>query len=230
MFFGTPEERAKRGTVLFYHGFGSTKETYRAELAKLAEAGFLAIGIDGIGHGERRYPDFNERFPPLIPSLAGDPQLEAAFLTIVRLTAQEIPSILDTLVEYGWAHAGCIGIAGQSFGGFVTYAAIIADRRIQVATPIAGSPQWKLLWPGSPHLHSDQFFPVALLSQTGGQDTNVLPEIVHTFHQQLAWSYQRAPERLNFIEYPGASHDLSADEWTQAWSAAVRWFETFLPA
>ncbi len=54
LFRGSPEDRAKLGTILFYHGFGQSKEDYRAVLSQFAEAGFLAVGIDGVGHGERR--------------------------------------------------------------------------------------------------------------------------------------------------------------------------------
>src|SRR5271156_3553618 len=52
-----PEVAARRGTVLFYHGFGGTKEKLGAYLSALAEAGFLAVSLDAVGHGERRYPD-----------------------------------------------------------------------------------------------------------------------------------------------------------------------------
>jgi DHA2 family multidrug resistance protein len=55
-------------------------------------------------------------------------------------------------------------------GGYITYAAVVADPRIRVATPILGSPQWKLPWAESPHGHVHRFFPTALLSQTAGVD------------------------------------------------------------
>jgi alpha-beta hydrolase superfamily lysophospholipase len=39
-------------TVLWFHGFTAGKATHRPEFATLAEAGFLAVGIDAAGHGE----------------------------------------------------------------------------------------------------------------------------------------------------------------------------------
>lgn len=81
MFHESPEDGARRGTMLFYHGFGQSKEAYVTVLSRFAEAGFLVIGVDGIGHGERRYPDFNKRFPPIKPSLVGNKEREAAFLS-----------------------------------------------------------------------------------------------------------------------------------------------------
>ncbi len=53
MFRGFPEDKARQGTILFYHGFGASKETYVSVLQHLAEAGFLVVGIDGIGHGSK---------------------------------------------------------------------------------------------------------------------------------------------------------------------------------
>ena len=50
-----------RGTVLLYHGLGASKDSNRAELASLADKGFLAVGIDAIAHGERRATDFDHQ-------------------------------------------------------------------------------------------------------------------------------------------------------------------------
>ena len=55
---GEAREAAWRGTLLFYHGFVASKESQFKELDSLARAGFLAIGVDNVGHGARRYPDF----------------------------------------------------------------------------------------------------------------------------------------------------------------------------
>lgn len=228
MFRGSPEERARQGTILFYHGFGESKDTYVSLLQRFAEAGFLSAGIDGIGHGERRYLDFDERFPPQTPHLAGNMQLEAAFLAVVRATAQEVPVIVDALIEREWAHEDRIGISGHSFGGFVTYVAVLEDQRIRAAAPVLGSPEWKLPWPECPHRHVEHFFPTALLSQTSGKDTKVLPDFARAFHHRLAPYYAQAPERLCYIEHVNSAHDLTEEDWDQAWKNVVRWFEIFL--
>jgi hypothetical protein len=142
----------------------------------------------------------------------------------VRATVQEIPSLLDALIEHGWAHPGRIGIAGHSMGGFVTYAAVIADSRIQVAAAVSGSPRWKLPWPDSPHLHLKRFFPTALLSQTAANDMQVPPDGARELHAALTPYYAQTPERLRLIEYPDATHALSEQVWEQVWGEVVRWF------
>lgn len=228
LFRVSPADSARKGTILFYHGFGASKENYAPVLSQFAEAGFLAIGIDGVGHGERRFPDFNERFPPFEPHLARQVQLEAAFLEVVRATVREVPLVIDALIECRWAYPEQIGIAGISFGGLITYAAVVSDRRIQAAVPVVGSPQWKLPWPDSPHLHSDRFYPTALLSQVAAQDTNQSPDNVRAFHRRLTPYYAQTPERLHYVEFPDSGHDLSQEVRDMAWNAATNWFDTFL--
>ncbi len=228
LFRDSPQDNARHGTILFYHGFGASKETSVPMLSRLATAGFLAVGIDGIGHGERRYVDFDARFPSVASHLMGNAQLEAAFLEVVRATVREVPGILDALLHQHWASPKQIGISGLSFGGFVSYAAVVADKRIRAAAPVVGSPQWKLPWPDSPHLHLDRFYPTALLSQTTGLDTNQPPGAVRAFHQQLAPYYVQAPERLRYIEYPNSPHELRRQDEEEAWNAVVNWFEIFL--
>jgi dienelactone hydrolase len=142
LFRDSPQESAQHGTILFYHGFGASKESCVPVLSQLATAGFLAVGVDGVGHGERRYADFETRFPPFAPHLRGNRRLEAAFLEVVRATTGEVPAILDALSDQRWAYTEQIGITGRSFGGFVSYAAVVADPRIQAAAPVVGSPQW----------------------------------------------------------------------------------------
>lgn len=217
---GDPGVASKTGTVLFYHGFNATKEANADALRALADAGFLAIGIDNIGHGERQLPDFEDSIANLPPG----PALEAAFLTLVRATAQEVPRVIDTLEAYGLAAPGHIGVAGWSMGGFIAYAAVVADRRIGAAVPMLGSPEWRLPWAESPHQHLEAVFPVALLSQTASDDSRVPPRSARTFHEALAPRYKQNPERLRYIEYDHEGHTVSAKVRERMHGEMVAWF------
>jgi alpha-beta hydrolase superfamily lysophospholipase len=220
----TPQESGKHGTILFYHGYNTCKEHNEAELARFAQAGFLAIGIDNVGHGERRYPDFDRRFPG--PGRA----MEAELLSAVYATAMEVPTIIDNLISRGWACQNRIGIAGISMGGFIVYAAIVADKKkhIGAAAPIIGSPTWLLPRPESPHQHLEAFFPTALLSQNAGCDSKVPASLVRDFHQWLTPYYVSKPERLRYIEYTDAGHELPNDISQQVWQHVIAWFGLFL--
>src|ERR1700723_1731228 len=94
----SPDAAAVRGTVLFYHGFGGTKERPEAYLTALAEAGFLAVSLDAVGHGERRLADFDVIFN----DERWDADFEATetdFLKLIDDTAAEGPSIIDDLLS-----------------------------------------------------------------------------------------------------------------------------------
>src|ERR1700683_5398128 len=153
---GSPEVAAVRGTVLFYHGFGRTKERPDAYLAALAEAGFLAVSLDAVGHGERRLADFDLIFN----EERWDADFEATetdFLKLIDDTAAEVPSIIDDLLSRDLAREAGGGVSGRSLGGNVCYAAVLADPRVRAIASIVGSPEWTLPRPHSPHHHPDRF-------------------------------------------------------------------------
>lgn len=230
-FHASREVSAERGTVLFYHGFGGNKENVNIEAHSdsLAQAGFLVISLDAIGHGQRRFSHFTEVFSD--ERWTREPEAtEADYLTIVRQTAAEVPMIVDTLLSCGWARPERLGIGGISMGGEITYAAIVNEPRLRVATPIVGSPEWELPWPESPHRHAERFFPVALFSQAAAEDEFVPTRSIRAFHEQLAPLYARAPERLCYLEYPHVGHRLSPHLWETSRQRTVAWFERFLKA
>ncbi|MFC1850779.1 alpha/beta hydrolase family protein [candidate division CSSED10-310 bacterium] len=211
-----------RGTILFFHGLHASKEVQHKELYSLAEHGFLVVGVDVIGHGERRYPDAARRFS------AANPDIESDIDEVVIQTVAEIPAIIDALCLLKLSHESRFGIGGISLGAYIAYQAIIAEPRLSVATPILGSPIAHCDRPDSPHRHPEKFFPVAILSQNAGQDANVPPAPARQFHQALRPFYELAPERLRHEEYKGVGHFMPENVWLKLWSEVLRWFDTFL--
>jgi uncharacterized protein len=224
LFHGSPFAAASRGTVLFWHGFTSTKETGERELSALAGAGFLAVGLDNVGHGERRRPDFDAHFG------GSGPTFERPFFAAVRATADETPVVVEALVARGWAQPGRLGLAGISMGGCVAYRAVQLERRVSAAVAILGLPAWPAETEHSPHLRPEAFVPVALLSQVAGADANVPPGAARALHAELRPRYTAAPERERFIEYPGVGHFMPEAEWSEVLRNTTGWFERFLRA
>jgi pimeloyl-ACP methyl ester carboxylesterase len=212
----------QQGSVLFYHGLGSDKDQQMQELNSLAERGFLAIGVDAVGHGERRYPDFEQRFS------GQNPDFGQELIQAVTQTAQELPSLIDAYVQAELIQADKLGLIGVSMGGYIAYAAILADARIKAAAVILGSPHW---WeaPGeSPDRQLSGFYPTAILSQNAGQDRSVSPEYARAFHQQLAAYYTESPERQAYLEYPDSGHFMHEADWKRCWENALGWMDTYL--
>jgi pimeloyl-ACP methyl ester carboxylesterase len=75
--------------VLWFHGLGADKDVHRFELRRFADAGLLAIGVDAVGHGQRRMADFEQPFPA---SPAASPQLFNGF---VKRTVAELPELIN---------------------------------------------------------------------------------------------------------------------------------------
>ncbi|MFL5344767.1 MAG: alpha/beta hydrolase family protein [Hyalangium sp.] len=217
---GSREEALERGTVLFFHGLNGSKEVHERELNLFAEHGLFAVGVDAVGHGERRYPDFSIRFAD------DNPRVDEEFAGVVQATAREVPALLDALVQEHGATPRRMGIGGASMGGFITYAALAEERRLRVAVPLIASPE--LGRAGSPHERPERFFPVALFSQTAGRDEVVPPRQAREFHARLEPFYAQAPERLRYREFPESSHMMRPQDWKEATKDAAEWLVRFL--
>ena len=205
--------------VLWFHGFTADRNASRPELEVLARAGLLAVGIDAVGHGARRLPDFDCHFS------GPKTETDRRFLDLVTATVAEVPGLFDKLRDEGLADERRLAVAGVSMGGYITYVAVVLDRRIQAAVPLLGSPEWD--HPDSPHLHPDRFFPTALLTITAGADTDVPPDSARAFHRVLEERYRDAPDRLRYIEIEGAPHLMDPNDWAGAVGEAVGWITRF---
>lgn len=208
---GAPLKAAQRGTVLFVHGLNAAKETHLGELERIATAGFLAIGLDAAGHGERQDPRFT-----------GEHLIDA-----VVETSKELGPLVQMLEQAGLARRGAVGLCGVSMGGFVAYAAA-SSGRFEAVVALLASPMWKSDVAEHPAKHLAQFYPCALLSQLAGRDHLVNPAEALEFHALLEPSYAEAPERLSLVGYPDSGHFMRAQDWDAAMGRTLEWFERYL--
>lgn len=200
--------------VLWYHGFGASKEAHRPELERVARAGFLAVGVDAAGHGERQLPDMDERIA------APMEEARRTMLALAAETAAEIPGLVRALAAEGLADGTRAAVVGISMGGYVAYRAAVVAPDLRAVVAILGSPEW----PGSdsPHLHPEAFHGTALLSITAQLDQNVPPHAARELHRLLAERYGAA-SISSYVELPEAQHLVTADQWTAAMDHTMRW-------
>lgn len=222
VFQGRRADAAAQGTILFYHGFSVAKEINRQEYDDLARAGFLVVAVDNVGHGARRYPDFDQHF------YHGAGPFEAVFTAAVQATAAEVPIILDELLAHYGSTAERLAIIGISMGGFIVYQALIIEPRLPVAIAILGSPRSLSAHPASPHLFPERFYPRALLSLNAGRDRSVSPCHARELHQALIPSYQAEPDRQKFVEFPESEHCLRPQDWQELWANTLAWLQHWL--
>lgn len=191
-------------TVLWFHGFGVDKETHRKELSMLAEEGWLAVGVDNAGHGERRLDDLDARIA------APRQEAFATMLELADATAREVPRIVDELQSQSLADPQRVAVAGISMGAFVVYRAVAYEPRLRAAVAILGSPEGVPL---------DALARTALLSINAECDVNVPPAPARTMHAALGGNSR-------YIELPGAEHLMDEESWAttmrelRAWLAA----------
>jgi dienelactone hydrolase len=212
-----------RGALLFVHGLGVDIGIQTPELHAIANAGYLAVGLDAVGHGARRWPDFDARFGTTDESKAH------TMFGLVRDTAAEVPAIVDALIAEGLASPERVGMGGISMGGYVTYRARVVEPRLSLLLPILASPVWPVLDDDSPHRHADRFFPAALLSQTAADDEVVPAHEGAAFAAELEPFYAERPERLRHVEHAGERHMVSPDGWRRLWDEAMGWLATHWP-
>ena len=220
-FQGDPGTAAEKGCILFFHGLGASKDVQRPDLESLAAQGYLVVGVDSVGHGERRYPDFDRRLSKTNPDFMRE------FLTVVLETAKEVPFLVDVLEQTGLIRNGHVGIAGISQGGFITYTAVTLEPRLKIAVSIVGSPRWALELPESPHLHLKAFYRVFLLSQNATRDEPVPSRDARDFHRRSRRFYPDDATRFAYVEYAESDHLLGA-VWDVLWARTLGWFGSHL--
>lgn len=218
----SPERAAEEGCILCYHGFTSSKDAWLHDLKILAKGGFLVIGVDAVGHGERRHPDFETHFS------GSQTEIDEAFLRIVEESSAELPDLVDELFGNGLVLEHKLGMFGVSMGGFITYAAVLKEPRLSAAVTLVSSPEWWMMpSPKSPHNHPEAFHSIKLLSQTAGKDQSVPNHYAQSFHKRLREHYEDYTERFKYRDYPASNHQMNPD-WQEALAETVVWFQSHL--
>jgi hypothetical protein len=211
------EHPGPRPVVLWLHGFRAAAEDNRDELVRIAAAGFLAVGVDAVGHGARRDPALSER-------IAASPGgALPVMLALADATARELPALVAALVETEGADPARVALVGVSMGGFLVYRAVPALPALAAAVALLGSPEWP--GPDSPHARPHAFHHVALLSITAERDVNVPPDAARRFHAALAADHPR-PERARHLELRDAEHLMTGAQWHAAMEATLDWLRT----
>lgn len=206
---------AKRGVVVMYHGLGSEIGAQTLELHGLAARGFLAVGVDNIGHGRRRAPDFDRRF-------SGEGS-DRRFVEAVDGTARELPELLNALHSQGlrWTR---VGVTGISMGGYIAFQTRLYEPRVRALVPILGNPRWKFPEPVCAWSRPEHFPPVALYAWNAELDESVPPRFARDFLRVLGPLYREIPERLRYEEVAGAGHLMNDVDWRRMWRRTEDWF------
>ena len=204
------ESTGSRPAVLFYHGLHSDKDTHRKELESLAARGFLAVGVDAIGHGERRIPDLS--------AFLNRAELMTQVEKLLRPSVEEVPLLVDYLISQGHA---AVGLAGISFGGTLAFGAVAREPRLASVVAILGDPRWCRPDPSA-------YAATPLLAWNGGRDQHVDPAGAREFIRELERLHPNG--RFQYREYPESDHFMEPSDWNDGWAQTLSWFQEHLTA
>lgn len=202
--------------VLWFHGFRADALAHAAELERCAALGFLAVGVDAVGHGARVHHDLQD-------CIARSPGgALPVVLDLADATRKELPVLTHELVESHGADPARVSAVGISMGAFLVYRAIALGSPFRAAVALLGSPEWS--GPACADLPLDPFRLVRLLSITAEHDASVPPAEVGRLHSALQEQYgSQVTHRHHVLQ--GAGHFTSAHEWQDAMTRTLEWLQ-----
>jgi uncharacterized protein len=204
--------------VIWCHGFRADALAHAAELEMCADAGFVAVGIDAVGHGARSDPELAAR-------LAASPDgAMPVMLDQVEQTLREMPALIAALeAQYGIRRSR-VSMVGISMGAFLAYRSVAAGLPLRAVVALLGTPKWA--GETSAHRSLAAFRKVALLSITAEQDMSVPPDDVAPFHEQLAQATPPGQIRHDHhFVLRGSGHLTNADAWQRAMRVTLQWLQ-----
>jgi dienelactone hydrolase len=140
-----PDEKKWRGdrpVVIALHGTGGNKDNEGIVdiVKRAAQAGFVAVAIDGRFHGERTQAgsgaaEYNDAIAKAYTTGEGHP--------FFYDTAWDVMRLIDWLATIPDVDVKRIGLTGISKGGIETYLTAAADPRVAAAVPYIGVQSFK---------------------------------------------------------------------------------------
>ena len=112
-------------TIVFYHGFTSSKTVYSYFAVALAQAGFRVIMPDAPEHGARFNGDAAGRF--------------RRFWQILHGNLVEYPNLRDALLEEGLVAQGQLAVGGASMGGMTALGIMTRHPEVRCVAALMGS-------------------------------------------------------------------------------------------
>lgn len=200
-----------RRAVIMYHGSSASKETHGKELSSLADAGFMAIGIDNAGHGERKYPNFEELFSH------DNLDMIENMLKAVDETALELPTVVKFLSSKFGIPSKKIGILGISMGALIVYKAL-SKANIKCAVPILGTPKY---CPYEADEYLKSYAKTCMLSLNAAKDQYISNKETIHLHSILKKRYKTYKERFLYKEYSDSNHFMLPADWDDCWSKSI---------
>lgn len=206
-------------TIIFYHGFTSSKLVYSYFAVALAQAGFRVIMPDAPEHGARYAGDESGRLQH--------------FWQILQGNFTEFPALRDALYQAGLIEDDRLAVGGASMGGMTALGIMTQFPEVRSVACLMGSGYFstlsRVLFPPldviPPHQETDLEALIAPLAQWDatthlpqladrplllwhGLDDDVVPA-AETLRLQQALAAEGRDNQLTFLTEPGVKHRIT---------------------
>jgi len=234
------------------HYFRGTKDSLEAWCRDLAARGIFAIAIDAHLHGERSIDGIFHGDD--IASLGREYSIWVHQISIAR-TVKDIPVILDALARRPDVDASRVAATGMSMGGSAAMVLAWREPRVRVIASLVGAVDfwWDVtkMAPGprqeekkasygprlrelvasiDPGTRVERIPPKRLFIANGGRDGYIDIESVRRFVADLEPLYGKDRDRLRFVPFPEAGHEVTGAMWKEALEWIVRGLEQEKPS
>lgn len=226
-------------TIIFYHGWSSSKESQRMRAFILCNLGYQVLIPDSINHGERNPIDYTD---PMT--------MKNNFWPTVSQAIDESEKIIEYAIEELQGDGNRIGVCGHSMGGFISSGIFTHNKNIKAAVVLNGSFNWNYcneliadklenifdisvenelniikdkLIDLDPINYIEEIKDRPLLMINGGSD-EVVPMISQKeFYEKARIEYNNK-SNIDFIVYKDLGHFVT----TNMMEDTSRWFDKFL--
>lgn len=232
-------EAEKLSTIIFYHGWSSSKESQRMRGYILSNFGFQVFIPDSINHGERNPIDYID---PI--------NMKDYFWPTVLNSIEESGKIIDYGIGKLDVDKNNIGVSGHSMGGFISSGIFTHNKRVKAGVILNGSCNWNYcneliatmigealnipikdelkkiqdkLIHLDPIMHMEAVRDRALLLINGESDDVVPMEGQRLFYKEARKKYSDK-SLIDFIVYNKVGHFVT----TNMMEDTSKWFKKFL--
>lgn len=226
--------KGKLPTVIYYHGWHSSKEFQKFKGTALSIYGYQVIVPDAIYHGERNPIDHDE------PGA-----LDKYIWEVILQNTEESTYLIENVINSFDADPNKIGVIGSSMGGFSAAGAFIKNTSLRALVNMNGSCGWvntqellrsfdnsppiskeevKRLSKYDPMYNKERLERRPILILHGDMDSSIPIDSQRLFYKEVAPLYSENPEKLRFVEIPKMNHYISIGMLEEA----IEWFEKYL--
>jgi dienelactone hydrolase len=217
--------------LIFYHGWGSNKDTQRIRGFILAAAGYQVLIPDAVYHGERN---------PLKDY--GKASATEYFWEVIFTNMEEYTRLENELILKYNADPDRIAIMGNSMGGFSAAGIFTSNKNIKTLIVFNGSCSWdtfnkiydgdmtekierllKRAGEKDPFKHLSMLKDRPILMLHGDSDSLVPVDGQRDFYNKICPLY-RDKEKIKLVEYPLLNHFVT----TNMMEESINWLGRYL--